>query len=228
MKNILFAVFAHPDDESFGPSGTLLLETRAGTELHLILLTSGDTGMNPDHHANLSEVRLEEWRNAGKLMGAKTMHYLGYKDGQLNNHSMIEVSDRIQEIVSSTIAEAPTDTQIEFITNDLNGITGHIDHIVAARATCHAFLLLKKHDDRFVRIRLCCLTRKDMPNENVDWLYMEAGRMNEEIGEIVDARSLHDEIVAIIRTHHTQRGDGEQHITQRGDQIGLDHFIVKQ
>ena len=36
MKKIIFGIFAHPDDEAFGPSGTLLLETRSGTELHLI------------------------------------------------------------------------------------------------------------------------------------------------------------------------------------------------
>lgn len=227
MKKLLFALFAHPDDESFGPSGTLLLETKAGTELHLILLTSGDGGMNPDNHADLSTVRLTEWQTAGKLMGAHGMHYLGYKDGQLNNHSMIEIAERVTDLIRPLIEAAPADTQIEFMTNDLNGITGHIDHIVAARVACQVFYQMKSHDPRFRRIRLCCLSRQEVPDHNTDWLYMEAGRKTDEIDETIDARSLRDEIITIIRAHHTQRRDGEYCIRQYGDQLGLNYFIVK-
>jgi LmbE family N-acetylglucosaminyl deacetylase len=228
MKKILLALFAHPDDESFGPSGTLLMETRAGTELHLILLTSGDGGMNPDNHPDLSRVRLKEWRTAGELMGAHGMHYLGYKDGQLNNHSMIEATERVVELITPIIKAASDDTQIEFITNDLNGITGHIDHIVAGHIACQVFYRLKQHDKRLSRIRLSCLSREDAPEVNTDWLYMEAGRTAAEIDETIDARHLRDEIITIIRTHHTQRHDGECCIRQRGDRLGMNHFIVKQ
>ncbi len=56
MTKHLFAVFAHPDDEAFGPSGTLLAETDAGTVLHLVLLTSGEHGINPGHD-NLASVQ---------------------------------------------------------------------------------------------------------------------------------------------------------------------------
>lgn len=227
MKKILFALFAHPDDESFGPSGTLLKETRAGTELHLLLLTSGDSGVNPDAHDDLGAVRLAEWHAAGTLMGAASQHYLGYKDGQLNNHSMTEITERIIDIVSPILAAAPPDATVEFLTNDLNGITGHIDHIVAARTACYVFYTLKQHDVRLQRIRLACLSREDFPHANTQWLYMEAGRAPEEIGEIVDARDLREEITAVIRTHRTQRGDGETHIAQRGERLGMDYFIVK-
>ena len=228
MKKIIFAIFAHPDDEAFGPAGTLLLETRNGAELHLILLTSGDAGTNPDDHTDLGAVRLQEWQTAGALMGATGMHYLGYKDGQLNNLAMLEASERIVDLMTPIVEAAPADTEIELLTNDLNGITGHIDHIVAARTACYVFYTMKQRDSRFSRIRLACLPATTMPESNTHWLYMEAGRRDDEIDEIIDARHLHDELITIIRTHHTQRGDGEQHIAQRGDNIGLSHFIVKQ
>jgi LmbE family N-acetylglucosaminyl deacetylase len=227
MKKIIFALFAHPDDEAFGPSATLLLEARAGAELHLILLTSGDGGTNPDNHDDLGAVRLREWRAAGARMNAHAMHYLGYKDGQLNNHSMIEINQRVIELITPIIKDTPADTVIEFITNDLNGVTGHIDHIVAARAACQVFYSMKQHDQRFRRLRMSCLAREDAPNMNTNWLYMEAGRAADEIDEIIDARSVRDDITQIIRAHHTQRADGEYHITRRGDRLGLDHFIVK-
>lgn len=227
MKKIIFGIFAHPDDEAFGPSGTLLMETRAGTELHLITLTSGDNGMNPDQHDNLSDVRLKEWRTAGMLMGAKTMNYLGYKDGLLSNHTMIEASERINELVSEVLMQAPSDAIVEFMTSDLNGISGHIDHIVAARTACYVFYSLKEHDARISRIRLACIPDSYLPNTNIDWLYMEPGRHADEISETIDARKHRDEIITIMRAHHTQRSDGERHISQRGDGLGLNYFIVK-
>lgn len=227
MKKIIFAIFAHPDDESFGPSGTLLLESRAGTDVHLMTLTSGDSGMNPDNHDDLGAVRLGEWHAAGKLMGAQSMHYLGYKDGQLTNQSMIEASERVIELITPIIDTAPADAVIEVMTNDLNGITGHIDHIVAARTASFVFYTMQTRDSRFQRLRLVCLPRASAPQTDVSWLYMEPGRTDDEIDEVVDARSVRDDIIAIIRTHHTQRGDGEGHIARLGDQLGMNYFIVK-
>lgn len=227
MKKIIIAVFAHPDDEAFGPSGTLLLETRSGSDLHLITLTAGENGTNPDNHESLGAVRLEEWHKAGKLMGATSMHHLGYIDGTLNNEIMIEASTRIIKIAKDIIVSAPTEAIIEFMTNDLNGISGHIDHIVAAHAACYAFYSLKSEDPRISRIRLTCLPEEYMPASNIDWLYMEAGRPQDEIDEIVDAHEVRDEIIKIMRTHHTQRDDGEGHIDRLKDKLGINYFIDK-
>lgn len=227
MKKIIFAIFAHPDDEAFGPSGTLLMEAQSGTELHLMSLTLGEAGVNPDNHENLADVREKEWRRGGELMGATSMNWLGLKDGCLCNTAMIKAGGKIVELVTKTLETAPPDAEIEFMTSDLNGISGHIDHIVAARAACWAFYELKKSDSRLTRIRLACLTQHQLPSDNTDWLYMEAGHSDAEIDEIVDARQYRDEIIAIMRAHRTQRDDGETHIAQRGDQLGMDYFLVK-
>lgn len=227
MKKIIFGIFAHPDDEAIGPAGTLLLEAKSGAEIHLISLTAGESGMNPDNHADLGAVRLEEWHRAGSLIGAKTMQHLGYEDGKLDNLSMLEIAEKIEVLVDLTLADAPTDAEIEFMAFDLNGLTGHIDHIVASRAACLAFYRLKQHEERLARIRLFCLPSESYPEQDINWIYMEPGRAKSEIGVTVDARELHSEIVSIIRTHHTQRSDGESHIERSGDMLGLEHFIVK-
>lgn len=227
MKKVLFGIFAHPDDEAFGPSGTLLMEAKNGTELHLISLTLGDAGMNPDNHENLADVREQEWRRGGELMGAESMTYLGYKDGALCNASMITAGEKIVEHVRSIIDTHPDDTIVEFLTSDLNGISGHIDHIVAARAAAWAYYTLKTHDPRLTRIRFACLPEAMLPKSNISWLYMEPGHPEHEIDEVVDARQYRDEIIAIMRCHHSQRSDGESHIKNRGDTIGLNYFIVK-
>jgi LmbE family N-acetylglucosaminyl deacetylase len=226
MQKIIFGIFAHPDDEAFGPTGTLLLETKSGTELHLISLTAGDAGTNPDNVPDLGAVREQEWRTAGSLLGAKAMHLLGYKDGQLNNIAMIDAAAKIETIVQNALADK-SDVIVEFMTLDLNGYTGHIDHIVAARAACLAFYQLKKQDIRMDRIRFAVIANSQSPTINTDWIFMEAGRTPDEIDETVDARTLKEDILAVMHAHESQRNDRDATIKSQGENLGLNYFIVK-
>jgi LmbE family N-acetylglucosaminyl deacetylase len=227
MKKIIFGIFAHPDDEAFGPAGTLINEVQNEAELHLISFTAGDAGTNPDNAPDLGIVREEEWRKAGALIGATSMHLLGYKDGHLDNQTMIEATDRISQIVHAVIDNAPEDAAVEFMTLDLNGYTGHIDHIVAARTACQVFYRLKSNDSRLTHIRLACLPRSIIPSVNTDWIFAEPGRTQEEIDETVDARNLRDAIIEVMNAHHSQRADRDYTLKSQGDNLGLNYFIVR-
>lgn len=224
MKKLLFGVFAHPDDEAFGPGGALIKAVQDGAELHLITLTLGQNGTNPDDVPDLGTVRKEEWLKSGQMMDATSQHELGYTDGRLSNIDMLEIAEKIEHIVRETIADQ--DAEVEFMGFDLNGLTGHIDHIVATRALCLAFYRLKQNDSRLTRIRLFCLPREQNPAVNTDWIYMEAGRTPDEINEIIDAREYHDKIIEIMRIHHSQRGDAETQINALGREIGINRFMI--
>lgn len=227
MRKIIFGVFAHPDDESFGPSGVLLDEARSGNDVHLITLTLGEAGANPDNHPNLAEVREQEWRKAGGLIGAKSMHCLRFKDSQLNNYDMVAAQEKLLNIISGIVEHHPADTEVEFIIADTNGITGHIDHIVASRAALYAFYKLKVSDNRYKRVRITVMSEKLNPTINTNWLYMEKGRTDSEITETIDVRHLRDEIIEIMQCHNSQRADVGWHIKTRGDQIGIYHFMIQ-
>ena len=226
MKKIIFGIFAHPDDEAFGPSGTLLLETRAGAELHLVTLTAGENGTNPDNLEHLGEVRLEEWKNAGQLIGATSMHHFGYEDGTLGNANHVEITERIEALITDTTKDRP-DIEVEIMSMDLNGITGHIDHIVAGRSALLAYYRLKEKGLPLTRIRFACIPETALGTVNTDFVLMEAGRKESEISETVDARSVLNEVYEIIRIHHTQRHDGDNHIARSGEFVAVNHFIVK-
>lgn len=225
-QKILFGIFAHPDDEAFGCAGTLMKETRSGTELHLITLTDGSSGANPDSHSDLGVVRLNEWRAASGVLGAASTHHFGYSDGHLDNVTLLEAADRLEHLVIDTINDRPEVT-VEFMTLDLNGITGHIDHIVAARLACLVFYRLKQYARYMHRIRFRCLPESHCQESNTRWLYMEKGRRDDEINEIVDASDYLDEIKQVILLHRSQRNDGEAHLAERGDEIALNYFFVK-
>ncbi len=228
-KRVIVGVFAHPDDEAFGPAGTLLRETKAGTELHLITLTAGENGTNPDELTNLREVRLEEWRAAGTLLGATGMYHLGYTDGTLDNMTFLKAVVEIERIAREVIAAHEGECEVELMSMDTNGISGHIDHIVASRAAHFVFYRLKEEGLPLSRLRLVCIPREhtgDRPS--LAFVFMEPGRWPEEIDETIDNREYLDEIYAIMRAHHTQRGDGDWHISQLGERVAIDYFIVKE
>ncbi len=41
---VLLAIFAHPDDETFRPGGTLALLAQRGVKVHVLTLTHGEAG----------------------------------------------------------------------------------------------------------------------------------------------------------------------------------------
>jgi len=225
MQKILFGIFAHPDDEAFGPAATLLGETLDGRELHLISLTAGENGMNPDNHPNLGEVRLEEWRKAGRLIGAASMEHLGYEDGTLGNNNHVAITGEIENIVRKIVNDR-TDIEVEFMSYDLNGVTGHIDHIVAGRSACLAFYRLREQGLPMKRIRLACMAYEHHQTIDTSFVFMEPGRKDDEVDEVIDRRDLLDRVQEIIHAHHTQRSDGKNAL-RRGDAVAINHFIVK-
>lgn len=226
MQKIIFGIFAHPDDEAFGPCGTLLTETRNGSELHLVTLTAGENGTNPDNIPHLGEVRLQEWRKGAELLGATSTHHLGYGDGTLGNSDHVAVTSKLKALVIEAL-HGRDEVEIEFMCFDLNGLTGHIDHIVASRSACLAFYQLKADGLPLHRIRFFCLPQTAYPSLDTGFVYMEQGRAASEITEIVDNRAIVDDVRAIMRCHHTQRKDCDDQITRLGDNIAVDHFIVQ-
>jgi LmbE family N-acetylglucosaminyl deacetylase len=226
MKKVLFGIFAHPDDEAFGPCGTLIKAVRGGADLHLFCLTLGEAGQNPDNAPNLGEVREAEWRSAGERIGATSMQTLRRPDGHLDNIAMQEVSRELTSTIETILNDYSEPIEAEFITLDPNGLTGHIDHIVAARSASYIFHLLKREGLPLIRIRYYCNSDVQTPDVNVDWIYADAGHSDTEIGETIDARDLRDDIVAVMQVHHSQRGDCAYVLEKHGNNLGLDHFLI--
>ena len=67
-RSRLFAVMAHPDDESFGPGGSLAAAAAAGAEVHLVTMTDGAAGTTDDRLAPdaLADRRAADARTGGR------------------------------------------------------------------------------------------------------------------------------------------------------------------
>jgi len=227
MKRVLFGVFAHPDDEGFGPSGTLIQEVKNGTELHLICATKGEAGNNPDQHADLGAVRLQEWQQSCALMGASSHTQLGYPDGGLSNQFYLEIADKVLAKVQEVLSQQSEPVDLQFITFDRGGLSGHLDHIAMSMITTFVYQKLKQELPKPVEklgLRYFCLCSSDRPEANTDWIYMPAGKTDEEVDEMIDVSDVYEQKMKVLAAHHTQREDAAMIQQKWGDALKRECF----
>ena len=84
----VMSIHAHPDDQEFTVAGTLAKWARAGSEIISVCITSGDAGSNDQTppemtKEKLTHIRIEEQRNACRVLGIKEVVFLNYHDGTL-------------------------------------------------------------------------------------------------------------------------------------------------
>jgi len=228
MKQILFGIFAHPDDEGFGPSGTLIKMVENGVDVHLLCLTKGEAGINVDGLSDLGSVRSEEWRKAGELIGATSMKQFDFGDGQLCNALYHEIAGAVEAHVTATLEHYQEPTEVEFLTFDTTGMTGHLDHIAASMIATYVFLRQVQKPGQtaqaqFTRLRYFCLPPTRLDNDT-SFVYWPTGRTPETIDETVDVSAVFEKKLAVMRTHHSQRGDATMLLETLGDVMKHEAF----
>lgn len=144
----LLAVLAHPDDESFGPGGTLALYARHGVEVHLACATRGEVGMVSEEllagHADVGSLREHELRCAAGHLGLSGVHFLGYRDSGMpgsedNRHPRALAAAPLDEVAAQVTNLIRRLRPQVVITFDPIGGYRHPDHIAIQRATLAAF-----------------------------------------------------------------------------------------
>ncbi len=143
----LLAVLAHPDDETFGPGGTLALYARRGVEVQLVCATRGEVGEAPPDRkgfATVGEMRESELRCAAGILGLAGVHFLGYRDSGMpgsadNAHPQAFAAAPAGEAARATARLIRLLKPQVMITFDPIGGYRHPDHIAAHRAAVEAF-----------------------------------------------------------------------------------------
>jgi len=150
-RKVLLGVFAHPDDESFGPGGTLARYAAKGVDVHICTLTDGAAGTaDPDcwdclnGYQNLADRRVEELGCAVQVLGG-TLHFMGYRDSgmagdEANQHPDAFINQALEE-VAGRLARLIRQLRPDIIlTHDETGGYFHPDHIHTHKAVLMAFL----------------------------------------------------------------------------------------
>ncbi|MHB8619558.1 MAG: PIG-L deacetylase family protein [Chloroflexota bacterium] len=81
----VLVVAAHPDDADIGCGGTMARWARQGKEVVYLVCTRGDKGSSDPEMTSerLAEIRTEEQRSAGEVVGVKEVRFLDGRDGEL-------------------------------------------------------------------------------------------------------------------------------------------------
>lgn len=201
MKKIILGIFAHPDDEAFGPGGTLLKLQSEGYDIHLILLTNGDAGVNIDSVPDLAVTRLAEWQASAKIMGAQSTHALHYPDGALETVSTDELDEKVRQTITKIIDDYTMPIELSFMTFEPKGLTGHRDHITASELATRMSEHFKSHE-----IWYFCLDSTQAPLDGTTY-YEPRAREDGYITTKVDITPWLSDKHRMMDAHISQRND---------------------
>jgi len=207
MKTIV-GIFAHPDDEAFGPSGTIAKLAKENN-VHLICATNGDAAKGkPD--SKLGEIRQEELRKSAHILGVKDVFFLNYPDGELRNNIYHEVADKIKSVIKDLRPEI-------IITIEPRGVSGHIDHIFISMVSSYVF----ERTSSIKEIWYSCISNAMRNLFKRYFIYIPPGYKKEEVDKIVDVKDV----------WHLKRKAMLQHKSQIKDalsMLAIETFLAKE
>ncbi|HLH70316.1 MAG TPA: PIG-L deacetylase family protein [Candidatus Dormibacteraeota bacterium] len=205
----VLCITAHPDDAEFFCGGTLLLLTRAGAKVDLVVVTSGDKGARePDLDGPTLAMRREhEQLAAGRILGLSRVEFLRHPDAGL-----IESLELRGELVREIRRSRP-DLLITF--DPTPQYRQHPDHRVVGRMALDAAWPCAR--DR--------LTHPDAgpPHETPEaWLF---GAPADRIDLTVDVSGVLEEKIRARLEHRSQTRDADQ-MRQRWQEVaGMERFV---
>lgn len=214
MKPVV-AVFAHPDDEAFGPSGQLAKFAKE-RDVYIICVTDGGAGENSgDQTRPLSEIRKEELQASAALLGVKKVIFLDYPDGTLSNNLYHEVAEKIQKHLEELQPEI-------LLTYENRGVSGHLDHIAVSLITSYLFERLE-----FVHeLWYYCVTVKRREKFKNYYIYFPPGYKDEDITKKIAMSDVWDLKIAAMHKHKSQKHDVERVLKGYQELPKEENFII--
>lgn len=162
----LAAVFAHPDDETITCGGTLARYAAEGVRTSVVLATKGEVGeiavpgaATPE---TLGEVREREARRACEILGVGSLHFLGYRDAEVDRADPEEVVGRLLEVFDAERPDA-------IVTFGPEGIGGHPDHVRIGELATEAFHRYRGRGHGAARLYHAAIPR-EMVRESIEAL----------------------------------------------------------
>lgn len=196
MKKSILCVIAHPDDEAFGPSGTLALLSKKH-DVHILCVTDGasDVRFHPMGET-LAAIRSKELHRSANVIGAKSVHFLGYKDGSLCNNLYHEIAEKIDELCEKLNIRL-------LITQEPQGVSGHLDHVAVSMITTFVY----ERRPSIKAVWYYCITKEVRASIPTYFIHFPDGYDRKEIDLVVDISGVIPQKIVAIKCHASQSKD---------------------
>jgi LmbE family N-acetylglucosaminyl deacetylase len=127
-------VVAHPDDLEFGAAAAVARWTGQGKTVVYAMVTSGEAGIDGMDPAECRQVREQEQRRSGELVGVDTVEFLGQPDG------VLEYGVALREVICASVRRHRPEIVVTGNFRDTWGgaSLNQADHIAAGRAVVDA------------------------------------------------------------------------------------------
>jgi LmbE family N-acetylglucosaminyl deacetylase len=172
-------VFAHPDDESFGPARAISKQRRQGHEVYLLTLTRGGA-TRQRHKFGYSVAEMGEVRYKEMLDVAKTLDLTGMTVLDLPDSGLAEMDPREIEAVIAEHIEAIQPQVV--VTYAVHGISGFFDHLVNHAVVKRAYVELRERAPYLKRLAFYTMTEEEAAQ--FEWVHL-TGSKPEDIDVVV-------------------------------------------
>ncbi|MBO8157611.1 MAG: bacillithiol biosynthesis deacetylase BshB2 [Bacillaceae bacterium] len=198
-------IYPHPDDESFGASGTITYFREAGVPVTYLCGTLGEMGRNMGsplfaNRETLPEIRKQELLEVAKVLDIE-VKMLGYRDKTLE----FEDKDKVAEHLKSLLEEiAPS-----LVITHYPGYAVHPDHNALGAAAVEA------------------VKRMDSDKRPELWAQAISNDRIEVLGKpdiVIDADPIFDKKVQAIKTHRSQAEAMIKRMEQASESSGENEF----
>lgn len=201
----IMVVFAHPDDESFGPAGVLAKYAQAGAVVTGLFFTrgqNGDTGQTPPPSPEeLGRLRTQDLLDATRVIGFRDVTILEYLDGTLDQVP----PERLEaDVLAAFERERPN----LVITFGPGGITHHPDHLAVYRATTSAFGRTLQRGPEAAELYYSAVPRDRAEEMNL------VGLPDSEPNTFIEAATTFAIKIAALKFHARHVLDAQEYVTE--------------
>jgi len=112
----------HPDDESLGCGGTILKKKQAGATVKLVHVSDGGGSTTLIPRDQLTAMRKQESRNAGRVLGVDDIYFLDFPDGHLGENIPAAI-ERVADILRQ---ESPEEIFVPYIREPMKQAADHV------------------------------------------------------------------------------------------------------
>ncbi|OGG14836.1 hypothetical protein A2773_07090 [Candidatus Gottesmanbacteria bacterium RIFCSPHIGHO2_01_FULL_39_10] len=212
MNKRLLAVFAHPDDEAFGPGGTLAKYAHEDVEIDLVCATRGEAGGD-------GKIREKELLESARILGIKKVEFLDFVDGTLCNAIYHDLAKKIMRKINSFKPQV-------IMTIERRGVSGHLDHIAVSMITTYSYI----HTNVAKKLYYYCLTKEARESEGrLDdyFVYFPEGYPDAEITTKINIEKYWDQKVEAMKAHKSQIKDVNFILSRYRRLPKVDSFILQ-